>query len=83
MDAFGAKPISLLQYRKIVHSSPTHKFCIFFTFQKFTKCPKTLPNIIQGPRELNACIWCKTIFATSVPRNSAFTLETKVFYLFT
>jgi hypothetical protein len=52
-----------------------------FTFRNVLKCFKTHPNIILGLMEQNRCIWCEIIFATSVPRNSAFTPETQVLHL--
>jgi hypothetical protein len=34
-----------------------------------------------GSNGVEWCIWCEIIFATSAPRNSAFTLETQVLHL--
>jgi hypothetical protein len=39
-----------LQYAKIVHSGPKHKFCIFYVL-KVSEYSETLPNIILGPME--------------------------------
>jgi hypothetical protein len=47
------------------------------------KCSKTTPINIYGPELYNGCFGYKTMFATSVPRNSAFKRETHVLHLFT
>jgi hypothetical protein len=53
-----------------------------FTFRRYQKCWKTLSILILGLVELNWCFGYETIFATSVPRNSAFSPETHVLHLF-
>jgi hypothetical protein len=83
MDALVTKPCSQLRYPKIMHSSAKHKFCIFLHFVCFQNAPKTLPNIILGPMQMNGCFGYETMFATSVPRNSALRPETQVLHLFT
>ena len=48
-----------------------------FTCKRFANCSETLQNIILAVMEQNGCFCCETIFATSVPRNSAFRSETQ------
>jgi hypothetical protein len=83
MDALVTKPCSQLRYPKIMHSSAKHKFCIFLHFVCFQNAPKRLSNIILGPMQMNGCFGYETMFATSVPRNSALRPETQVLHLFT
>jgi hypothetical protein len=40
MDEFGTKRFPQLQYTKIVHSGPKHKFCIFLHAKVFLNAPK-------------------------------------------
>jgi hypothetical protein len=54
-----------------------------FTFRRFMKCSKTTPINIYGPELYNGCFGYKTMFATSVLRNSAFKRELQVLHLFT
>jgi hypothetical protein len=49
---------------------------------KVDGCSKTLAIIILGPKQHDGCIWCETNFATSVPYNSAFMLDTQVLHHF-
>jgi phage pi2 protein 07 len=51
MDTFGSKQFPQLQYTKILNACPKHKFCIFSTCRRFSKCSKRQLNIIFGPME--------------------------------
>jgi hypothetical protein len=75
MDAFVAEASSQLRYRKLVHSGPKHKFCIFYIL-KVSEMIRNTPKHNFGS---NGVEWC---FTTLVPRHSAFRPETS-FHLFT
>jgi hypothetical protein len=45
------------------------------TCRRLVKCSVTVPKIILGPMVYNGC------FATLLPQNSAFRLETQIFIL--
>jgi hypothetical protein len=67
---------------EMVHSGMKHMFFIFLHSVHFKNAPKTLPNNILGPMQMNGCFGYKTIFATSVPQNSIHARNTS-FHLFT
>jgi hypothetical protein len=83
MGALVMKPCSQLRYPEIVHSGLKHKFCIFLHFVVFQNAPKTILNNILDPMQMNGCFGYETMFATSVPWNSAFSPKTQVLHLFT
>jgi hypothetical protein len=76
MDALVTKQCSQLWYPEIVHSGLKHKFCIFLHSVGFQNASKTLANNILGLIDLKGCFGYETIFATSAPRKSEFTLDT-------
>jgi phage pi2 protein 07 len=50
MDAFGSKQFPQLQYTKILHSCPKHKFCIFLHAEGFLNAPKDNQTSFSVPR---------------------------------
>jgi hypothetical protein len=48
----------------------------------FDECSKTLAKVILGPKQYNGCIWCETIFPTSVPKIVHSCLKQSFFCIF-
>jgi hypothetical protein len=82
MDVLVTKPFSQLRHPEIPQSHPKQKFSIFVLTDVFWNAPQH-PIIILGPMQMIGCLGYETISPTSVPRRSAFTLETQVLRIFT
>jgi hypothetical protein len=66
---------SQLWFTEIVHSAPKYEFCTFYV-SKVSEMLRNTPKQHFRSNGLNGC------FTTLVPRNIAFTPETRVFFFY-